>query len=197
MKINYDATSIATSLINDISKPIENFASGEVLLQNTTGPELLMLRRALSDAPEKESVEPDHWASVAEKSDVLHRVGRRLHIIGETLNEKVMGRVGDDLIANVHDNEILSLKDKEYLMERLKDDLLVHSQVGLIESSLYMGITLEQLNILLNPTLLDVEKDGYTRANELMQVCFTDVEIASISNGHFLQDKIKNLTVEQ
>lgn len=67
MKTKYDASCIATSLINDISKPIESFASGEVLLQNTTGPELLMLRRALSDAPEKESIEPDGFVGAIEK----------------------------------------------------------------------------------------------------------------------------------
>lgn len=132
------------------------------------------------------------------KSDVLHGVGRRLHIIGEILHEKVMESTPDvELNSRVYNDETLSLKDKEFLQKRLKDESLVHSQVGLIEAGMYQGVTLEQLNLLLNPTLLEVENDNYHKANELMQICFTNEEIGSIPNGYFLQDKLKNVIPEQ
>lgn len=187
--IDAKAISFASQLLTrSSSENIGHFENQNVFLENKTGADLLMLRRAVEVSPQPEDAEPDGFGFQVTKNDLLQRMGRRLTVIGDIIQSRVMGRDVDDFEGN----EVLSLADKEFLRQRLADEKLVNSPIGLIEAAMYKGADLMQLNNLLNDNGVGFDREQCKATINLLQVCYADPEILNMSNGHFLWHKFDN-----
>lgn len=187
--IDAKTTDFAKQLISKTAdEQIGIFDNQRVFLENKTGAKLLMLRRAVEVASLPEDAEPDGFGFQNTKNALVEQMGRRLTLIGDVIEEKVMGRT----IPDYKGNEVLTLADKEFLGKRLEDESLVGSQLGIIEVAMYKGADQTQLNVLLNDNGAEFDKGQCKATINLLQTCYTDDEIRRMSSAFFLWHKFDN-----